>query len=391
MFERDQNYIMHTYRRLPLSIREGKGVFLYDENHTAYLDMYAGIGVNSVGHHHPKVMKALNTQAKKFFHLSNYFVTESVSNLAQLLVQHSFAERVFFANSGTEANEAAIKLARKYGKLHAADKVEIITLSDAFHGRTIGGLSLTVQAKYQKDFTPLMPQVITVLKNDIESLEGSVSDKTCAIFLEMIQGESGIVPISESFLKKVSELAAKHQFLIVVDEVQTGIFRTGRLFAYQHTTLLPDILTTAKALGGGLPLGAMLVSEKLKDIFKPGDHGSTFGGNPLAAASGKAALEVLLDEKFQKSFQNNIKYLETKVKILQKNFPHIITEVRGKGMMYGLEVSSYAERIKQKALDKHLLLNVTNQTVIRLLPPLIIRKKEIDLFYGIMKEILETL
>ncbi|PKK93720.1 MAG: aspartate aminotransferase family protein [Tenericutes bacterium HGW-Tenericutes-6] len=390
VYELDQAYVLNTYKRLPLVIKKAKGSFLIDENNHKYLDMYAGIAVSSLGHQHPAIQKAIKTQMKKHLHLSNYFATHSTSALAKMLVEKSFASKVFFTNSGTEAIEASIKLVRKWGKSIHNDKIELIALDQSFHGRTIGGLSLTGQPKYQEAFKPLLPGIKHVKRNDITAIKSAINEHTCAIYLEMIQGESGVEPLSQDFVDALIELRKKHQFLIVVDEIQTGLLRTGKLFAYEHYGLVPDILTLAKSLGGGIPLGAMLVSKPLENVFVPGDHGSTFGGNPLATAMGLSTLEILSDPKMIASVTTKSNFLLGALLKLKETYP-FIHEVRGKGLMIGIDVGKHAKTIQDEALKRHVLLNVTNVSVIRLLPPLTISKAEIEMFLRVFEAILKTL
>jgi acetylornithine/N-succinyldiaminopimelate aminotransferase len=388
-FNLDQKYILNTYKRLPIEIKKGRGSYLYDINNKKYLDMFAGIAVSSLGHHHPKIIKAIKKQSKNYLHLSNYYTSKTSIALAKKLVEHSFASKVFFTNSGTEANEAALKLVRKYGKTIDSKKTKIIALHEAFHGRTYGGLSLTGQPHYQEAFKPLVPDIIHIKRNDVKALETAVSDDVCAIFIEMIQGESGVQPLDSDFINSMNIYAKKHQFLIVADEVQTGLLRTGKLFAYEHTNLVPDILTLAKSLGGGLPLGAMLVSRLYEDILKPGDHGTTFGGNPLSCATGLAVMHELSNSKMILAVQDKSEYLFQQLENLKSKYP-VITEIRGKGLMIGVEVGQKALDMQVKAYELGVLLNVTHQTVIRLLPPLNIHKKELDQFINIFESILKT-
>lgn len=387
--QQDTNYILNTYKRLPIVVKKAKGSYIYDDKGKKYLDMYAGIAVNSVGHLHPKVKHAIHHQLKKHMHLSNYFVSEAQNELAKRLVEYSFASKVFFTNSGTEAIEASFKLARKYGKSIHQEKIEVIALHESFHGRTMGGLSLTGQPKYQEPFLPLIPGVIHIERNNIEAIRHAVSEKTCAIFLEMVQGESGIHPLSDAFIDEIIALKEKYHFLIIADEVQTGLMRTGKMFAYQHTTLIPDVLSLAKSLGGGLPLGAMLVSKRLENVLKPSDHGSTFGGNPVSCAAGLATFKILSSSGFQNELLAKSNILMRGLFEIQKE-SQMIQEIRGKGMMIGIEIKGDAEAIKQKALNSGILLNVTHQNVIRLLPPLTITMQEIKHFLHVFKTILAT-
>jgi acetylornithine/N-succinyldiaminopimelate aminotransferase len=334
---KDSNYVLNTYKRLPIIVKKAKGSYIYDQKGHKYLDMYAGIAVNSVGHLNPKVRRAIETQLKKHMHLSNYFVSETQNELAKKLIDYSFASKVFFTNSGTEAIEASFKLARKYGKSISPEKIEVIALHESFHGRTMGGLSLTGQVKYQEAFAPLIPGVIHIEKNDIKALHQAVSSKTCAIFLEMVQGESGIHVLNEAFLNEIVKLKETYQFLIIADEVQTGLMRTGKMFAYQHTSVVPDVLALAKSLGGGLPLGAMLVSQTLENVFKPGDHGSTFGGNPVSCAAGLATFSILSSSGFQNELLVKSNILFKGLHDIKQSCP-LIQEIRGRGMMIGIEI-----------------------------------------------------
>jgi predicted acetylornithine/succinylornithine family transaminase len=386
---KDSNYVLNTYKRLPIVVKKAKGSYIYDQQGRKYLDMYAGIAVNSVGHSNIRVRRAIETQLKKHMHLSNYFVSETQNELAKKLVEYSFASKVFFTNSGTEAIEASFKLARKYGKSISSDKFEVIALHESFHGRTMGGLSLTGQPKYQEAFAPLVPGVVHIKKNNIEALKKAVSSKTCAIFIEMVQGESGIHVLTDAFLNEIIQLKEAHQFLIIADEVQTGLMRTGKLFAYQHTKLVPDVLTLAKSLGGGLPLGAMLVSQSLENVLKPGDHGSTFGGNPVSCAAGLATFMIITSAGFQNALLSKSNLLMRGLLDIQKVSPSI-KAVRGLGMMIGIEIDGDAELIKNRAMKAGLLLNVTNKNVIRLLPPLTLSMHEIQQFLKIFRQILET-
>jgi acetylornithine/N-succinyldiaminopimelate aminotransferase len=379
IFELDKNYILNTYKRLPIEVKYAKGSFIYDIHNNKYLDMFSGIAVNSLGHLHKEVIKEIKLQLKKYMHLSNYFTSSNTVNLAKLLVEKSVFSKVFFTNSGTEAIEASIKLVKKYGKSIHKDKIEMIALNDSFHGRTIGGLSLTGQDKYKQDFLPLLDRVVHVDRNDIDGLNKAFNSNTCAIFLEIVQGESGVIELSDEFLNKVNELSKKHQVLIVVDEIQTGILRTGKLFAYLHKSIQPDIMTLAKSLGGGLPLGAMLVKKELENVLSFGDHGSTFGGNPLATAAGLKTFEILSSDDMILKVNEKSKLLFNKLKLLKIKY-EMINEVRGLGLMIGIDCGIYANQIKDIALKNGLLLNVTNQSIIRLLPPLNISDKEIKLF-----------
>ena len=391
IFLKDKQYVLNTYRRLDLHIVKGAGSYLYDNQGNKYLDMFSGIAVNNLGQGNEEVKKAIISQLDSYSHLSNFFSCRPVVNLAKILVENSFASKVFFSNSGAEANEAALKLARKFGRSINEDKVEVLTFYNSFHGRTYGGLTLTGQDKYKESFKPVVPSVNHLKFNDLEDLKDKVSDKTCAIFLEIVQGEGGIRELSQEYVDMLVTLSKEYNFLIVVDEIQTGLFRTGKLYAYEHLNFSPHIVTLAKALGGGLPLGAMLVSKDIEEVLKPGDHGSTFGGNPVACAAGEAVMQIMLDNAFQKDVKGKSDYLLNRLHDLKDDFPEVITDIRGKGLMIGIEVGQYAETIKQRALEDFLLLNVTSGTVIRLLPPLNISKEDIDIFFDKFTTIIKSL
>ncbi|WP_353892311.1 aspartate aminotransferase family protein [Proteinivorax hydrogeniformans] len=391
IFSEDKDYILNLYNRNNLHIKKADGCYLYDESGKKYLDMFSGIAVNNLGQKHQEVTDAILRQLECYSHLSNFFVSEPVVNLAKLLVNNSFASKVFFSNSGAEANEAAIKLARKYGRSKNSDKTEIVTFYNSFHGRTTGGMTLTGQPKYKDNFAPVLPQIKHVRFNDLTDIESTVSNKTCAVFIELIQGEGGIRELSSEYVRKLKNLAEKHDFLIIIDEIQTGLCRTGEIFAHQEFNLTPDVVTIAKALGGGLPLGAMLVNEKLENVLVPGDHGSTFGGNPVACAAGEAVLQVISEQGFKNEVKTKGRYLVEKLNGLKEKYPNVILDIRGKGLMIGLDVGEQANIIKQKAFSKGLLLNVTSGSVVRLLPPLIISFNQIDEFTDKLEFILEEL
>ncbi|MBM6859658.1 acetylornithine/succinylornithine family transaminase [Clostridium saudiense] len=379
LYENDKKYILNLYNRLNLEVERAEGVYIYDKDNNKYLDMYSGISVNNLGYD-KGVATAIKKQVDKYIHLSNYFVSEPTVNLAKLLVDNSFAAKVYFSNSGTEANEGALKLCRKYGRSISADKFEILSALNSFHGRTCGGLTLTGQEKYQRDFKPLLSGVNYFEFNNIESLRKSVNKNTCAVFLEIIQGEGGIIEVSQEFINEVVRLSKIYNFLIVIDEIQTGIGRSGDLFAFEKYNFNPDIVTLAKSIGGGLPLGAILVSERLEKVLKIGDHGSTFGGNPVACAAGEFILDKVVNTNLLDEVKEKSKYILDELEKIKKEFPTLIKEIRGRGMMIGIDVDENAIAIRDNALREKLLLNVTNKTVIRLLPPLCITYNEINEF-----------
>ena len=390
LHENDKKYILNLYNRLNLEVERAEGVYLYDKDNNKYLDMYSGISVNNLGYD-KGIAKAIKNQVDKYIHLSNYFVSEPTVNLAKLLVDNSFASKVYFSNSGTEANEGALKLCRKYGRSINEDKVEILSALNSFHGRTCGGLTLTGQEKYQKDFKPLLSGVNYFEFNNIESLRKCVSENTCAVFLEVIQGEGGIVEVSQEFINEVVKLSKIYNFLIVIDEIQTGIGRSGDLFAFEKYNFTPDVVTLAKSIGGGLPLGAILVSERLEEVLKIGDHGSTFGGNPVACAAGEFVLDKVVNTNLLDEVREKSKYILDELQKLKKDFPTLIKEIRGRGMMIGVDVGESAIAIRDNAMNNNLLLNVTNKTVIRLLPPLCISYNEINEFLEKFRDILSKI
>lgn len=391
IYSEDKEYILNLYQRLPLEIVKGDGLYLYDAEGKAYLDFYSGIAVNALGQRHPKVMEAINSQLESFLHLSNYFTAPSLVTLAKTLVENSFASKVFFSNSGTEANEAMIKLAKKYGKGKSPSKVNFVALERGFHGRTLGGMTLTGNERNKEIFSPLMPGVRHVPLNDVNALINAVDNDTCGIVFEILQGEAGVKLLTDEFIETIKELATKYDALILVDEVQTGLMRTGKLFAYEHFNLQPDVMTLAKALGGGLPLGAMLVSKRLEGVLQPGDHGSTFGGNPLAAAAGNAIISVIMEEGLEENVNKMSGLLFTGLQELKNKFPEFILEIRGLGLMIGVDAGEYAMKIRDEAMKKGVLLNVTNSSVIRLLPALILTEKEVNLFLDTLEKVLEGL
>lgn len=389
LHENDKKYILNLYNRLNLEVERAEGVYIYDKDNNKYLDMYSGISVNNLGYDEG-IATAIKNQVDKYIHLSNYFVSEPTVNLAKLLVDNSFASKVYFSNSGTEANEGALKLCRKYGRSISEDKIEVLSALNSFHGRTCGGLTLTGQEKYQKDFKPLLPGVNYFEFNNIDSLRERVNKNTCAVFLEVIQGEGGIVEVSQEFINEVVKLSKIYDFLIVIDEIQTGIGRSGDLFAFEKYNFNPDIVTLAKSIGGGLPLGAILVSERLEGILKIGDHGSTFGGNPVACAAGEFVLDKVINTNLLDEVREKSKYILEELEKIKKDFPTLIKEIRGRGMMVGVDVGENAVSIRDNAMGNNLLLNVTNKTVIRLLPPLNISYNEINEFLEKFKDVLKS-
>ena len=390
IIEESEHFLMHTYNRFPVVLRKGRGVRVWGADGKEYLDFLGGIAVNVLGHCHPKVVVAIQKQAQRLIHVSNFYHIEPQIKLAKLLVTNSFADKVFFCNSGAEANEAAIKLARRYSKEHYGnERYEIITALKSFHGRTLATLTATGQDKMHIGFEPLMPGFTHVPFNDIRSLEEAITRKTCAVMLEPIQGEGGVNVPSDGYLGEVRELCDKHGLLLILDEVQSGMGRTGKLFAYEHYNMAPDIMTLAKGLGGGVPIGAMLATDKIAAVFKPGTHASTFGGNPLASAAAIATLEAILEDGFVLDHCNRMgEYF--KARLLQlKEFLDQIVDVRGKGLFLGMELTRDGMPIVKACLDRGILINCTGGgNVLRFTPPLIVEKKEIDLVVEMLDELL---
>ncbi|MGI9952597.1 acetylornithine transaminase [Moorellaceae bacterium AZ2] len=386
-----QQYVMHTYARYPIALVRGEGLKVWDADGREYLDFVGGLAVNSLGHCHPKVVAAIREQAGKLLHCSNLYWIQPQVELARLLVENSDLDKVFFCNSGAEANEAAIKLARKYAKLHKGeDCYEIITMRRSFHGRTLATLTATGQEKFQRGFEPLPAGFRYVPFNDLEALQEAVNSQTCAIMLEPVQGEGGVYPAEPDYLQAVGELCHKEGILLIFDEVQCGLGRTGYLFAYQYYGVQPDIMTLAKALAGGVPIGAMLAKEEVASAFAPGDHASTFGGNPLAAAAGVAALRALLEEGLVENARQQGEYLREQLQSLAAEFPQIV-EVRGRGLLVGMEIDGPADEIARVCLERGLLVNSSHGRVLRFLPPLTVKQEEIDAALAILKGAMKDL
>ena len=393
LLEDSDNYLMHTYNRFPVAIRKGRGMKVWGTDGKEYLDFLGGVAVNCLGHCHPKVVIAIQKQAQRLIHISNYFHIESQTKLAKILVDNSFADKVFFCNSGAEANEAAIKLARRYFKeVSGKNKFEIITALNSFHGRTLGTLSATGQEKFKVGFDPLVPGFTHVDFNDIGSIENAITKNTCAVMLEPIQGESGVKIPAPDYLGEVRKLCDRHGILLILDEVQTGMGRTGKLFAYEHSGITPDIMTLAKGLGGGVPIGAMLATDAVAAAFQPGTHGSTFGGNPLACSAAIATIDVLIEDGFILDQCKRMgEYFKKKLEELQKEFPSIIAEVRGVGLLVGMELTRDGAPIVQACLERGLLINCTAGNILRFMPALIITEKEIDHLVDVLGQIFDRL
>ncbi|MEI7933539.1 MAG: aspartate aminotransferase family protein [Chlorobiaceae bacterium] len=374
--ETEQKLFFHNYARLPVAMTHGEGVWLISDDGTRYLDMIAGIGVNALGYGDQRLVEAISTQAAKLIHASNLFMMQPQFELAEKLTVLSGLSKVFFANSGTEAIEAAIKIARKWaGKFGNPGKKEVLSLSNCFHGRTYGAMSLTAKAKYVDGFEPLLPETGMIAFNDIADLEAKVSEKTAAVFIEVVQGEGGIHRISQQFIDRLKDLRQHYNFLIVADDIQAGCGRTGTFFSYTPLNAEPDLVCLAKPLGGGLPLSAVIGSEKVADVLSYGNHGTTFGGNPVACAAGLAMINAIQENNLMENAKNIGKYINEELQKLAAKHPQIL-EIRQYGLMIGITVNRDAKYYVGKALEKQVLVNATSINVIRLLPPLTISREE---------------
>lgn len=388
IIQKDKKYYMNTFGdRVPVCFTHGKGMSLWDTEGNEYRDFFAGIAVSALGHSHPAVVNAICEQAKKLIHCSSLYYIESQANLAELIVKNSCADRVFFANSGAEANEGAIKLARLYFKKKGfPEKFEIITLEKSFHGRTLATIAATGQDKYQKPYSPLTPKFLKVPINNLEALEKSINGDTCAVMLEPIQGESGINPTTVEYIKGVRELCDKNGILLIFDEVQCGLGRTGKLFGYQHYGVEPDIFTLAKALAGGFPIGALCAKEHVASAFAPGDHGSTFGGNPLACTTGYAVLSTIINDKLSDNAAYVGNYFFEKMKAIKSKHP-VVEEVRGKGLMIGVQFNKpIAKELNKHLFERKYLLGTVGDSILRILPPLIVTTADMDGFLSVLDE-----
>ncbi len=386
---REEKYFFKTYKRLDIEIASGEGCWLISKTGERYLDLFGGLAVNSLGYNHPKINEAIRTQIDKYIHLSNLFLQESQVDLAELLIKNSGYKKIFFSNSGTEAMEGTIKLARKWGK--EKGKSELISYHGSFHGRTMGALSITGREKYRNGYEPFLQGSIFSTYNDSQELISLVNEKTLAVVLEFIQGEGGINEADANFVQTISELREKFGFLLIADEIQSGIGRTGKFFAFNHLKIAPDVVVIAKPLGGGLPLGAFLGNERVADVFTYGVHGTTFGGNPVACSAGIATIREIVENGGIQNAEKIGNYLKSKFIELKLKYPNLIKDVRGKGCMLGIELKHEGESLVTEMLKNKVLINCTNTNVIRLLPPLILTKDEADFALEKFDSIFSTL
>lgn len=384
--EKEQHLFFSTYKRLKLDIERGEGCYLFDRSGNRYVDFFGGLAVNALGYRHHGVNEAIRKQIDRYTHLSNFFLQDSQVALAEKLLGTTGFKKVFFTNSGTEAIEGALKLARKWGLKNG--KTELFGLSNAFHGRTMGALSLTERSKYREGYEPFLSNIGHIRFNDVADLRAKVGPSTIGVFVEVIQGEGGVNVISADFAAELEALRTKHDFLILADEIQSGVGRTGRFFAFEHLSLRPDVVVIAKAIGGGLPLGAFLGNEKMADVFTYGVHGSTFGGNPVACAAGLEVLKEVLEGGGMRSAGERGDHLKRLFSSLQNEFPKQIREVRGFGCMIGIEFNGEGQSLVDALQEMGFLVNCTNTTVLRLLPPYTIPLEECDRLASAVRTVL---
>ncbi len=375
LIEKESQLLLQTYKRLPIVVDYAKGTRIYDIEGNSYLDFLGGIAVNLVGHSHPKILEAITTQCKRYMHLSNYFYQDAQIAMAEKLLQLTGYDRIFFTNSGTEANEGALKICRRWG--NQRNKKIIIAFTNGFHGRTYGSLSLMDKPRYKESMEPFLDNIKILPYNDAQSLKKEVNTNVAAVFLEFIQGEGGLEETTEEFIATLWGLKNKFNFLVVADEIQSGIYRTGDFFAFNKFNIGPDIVTLAKGLGGGLPLGAILLKESLANIFEKGMHGTTFGGNAVACASGLATINEI-SQNLIPHIKQISKYLSEKLQNVAKEFPQKVIELRGRGLMCGILLNFEASRLVESLLEEKIITNATSKNVLRLVPPLIIAENDVD-------------
>jgi acetylornithine/N-succinyldiaminopimelate aminotransferase len=389
--DRAERFIFQTYRRVPVTLVRGDGCRVWDENGKEYIDFVGGIAVCALGHSSPIISKAISSQSKKLVHVSNLYYTQPQTELAQILVENSFADRVFFCNSGAEANEAAIKLVRHYSNDHfGPHRHVIITMENSFHGRTMATLSATGQEKIRKGFDPILEGFKYVPYNNLNDLESAVDGSVCAVLLEPIQGEGGVILPDPDYLKGVKQICKGHNLLLILDEIQVGMGRTGRLFAHEHFGITPDIMTLAKALGNGLPIGAMLAKEELKDSLGPGTHATTFGGSPLITAGALALVKSLLNNGWIDNAREMGNYFKESLNNLRKKYS-LIQDVRGLGLILAVELDREGSSVVAACMERGFLINCIQEKVLRFVPPLIIGTQEIDQLIGCLDEVFASL
>lgn len=379
ILEETEKYYLPVFGRYPMVMELGQGCRVWDNEGNEYVDAFAGIAVNSLGYNHPVLVKAISEQAAKLMHCSNLYYTEIQAKALRVVAEATGMDRIFFANCGAEGNEGAMKLARKYGVSKVPTKYKIISADESFHGRTFDTLAATGHDYYHVGYGPLSPGHVLVPYGDIKALEAQMDDDVCAVLLEPVQGEGGVHVPPDEYLQQVRALCDKHDALLIFDEVQTGVARTGKWFAYMHSGVKPDVLTFAKGIGGGFPVAGFAVPERLAHVFKPGDHGGTFGGNPLACAAVYATLTTIKSEGLVDKVAEKGEYFKNELRKLQEKYPDKVTDVRGCGLMLGMEVAGEGKPIVESCLANNVIVNCTAGNVIRIVPPLIISKEEIDI------------
>lgn len=379
IIEETEKYYLPVFGRYQMVMELGQGCRVWDNEGNEYVDAFAGIAVNSLGYNHPVLVKAISEQAAKLMHCSNLYYTEIQAKALRVVAEATGMDRIFFANCGAEGNEGAMKLARKYGVSKAPTKYKIISADESFHGRTFDTLAATGHDYYHVGYGPLSPGHVLVPYGDIKALEAQMDDDVCAVLLEPIQGEGGVHVPPDEYLQQVRALCDKHDALLIFDEVQTGVARTGKWFAYMHSGVKPDVLTFAKGIGGGFPVAGFAVPERLAHVFKPGDHGGTFGGNPLACAAVYATLTTIKSEGLVDKVAEKGEYFKNELRKLQEKYSDKVTDVRGRGLMLGMEVAGEGKPIVESCLANNVIVNCTAGNVIRIVPPLIISREEIDI------------
>ncbi len=378
IIDRDKKSYLPVFNRYQIVLDRGEGAYVFDTDGNMYLDFLAGIAVNVLGHHNKKLVEAISTQAALLIHTSNLYYTEPQANAAEKLVKLSGLDRVFFANSGAEANEGAIKVARKYAHSISKTKSKIITAIDSFHGRTLATLTATGQPHYHEGYEPLPGGFDYVPFNDIDALKNMVDDDTCAVMLETIQGEGGVHVPSRDYFKQVREICDEHHALLILDEIQCGMGRTGKFFAFENYGIKPDVVTLAKGLAGGVPIGAFMCTEAVAQSMQPGDHGTTFGGNPLACAAANVVLDTVATPAFLRHVSTVGRDFKEKLTVLQKRFPNLIKEIRGEGLILGAELTKPGRRIVELCMKHGAIINCTVGNVLRFIPPLIVTEDQVD-------------
>jgi acetylornithine aminotransferase len=388
-FQKEEKYFFHTYHRLPIEVDRAEGMYVYAKDGKRYMDFFGGLAVNAIGHCHPRVIAAIEKQIHRYIHLSNYFLQEPQVELAERLLSISGYQKVFLSNSGTEAVEGAVKLSRKWGK--KSGRTRLLCMSNSFHGRTMGALSLTERPQYRDGYEPFLPDTDSVEFNDVQDLERKIDQTTLGVILEFIQGEGGVNVVHPEFVEALTRLQKQFGFLIIADEIQAGVGRTGKFFAFQNFQVEPDIVLLAKAIGGGLPLGAILGNSRVAGVFTSGTHGTTFGGNPVACAAGCAVLDEIIEKNLMSKASATGALLLSRALDLRKEFPRKIKEVRGIGCMIGIDFFDDAQPLVDELRERGFLANCTNKTVLRLLPPLLVEDDQCGIFMSEVRSILQTM